>query len=109
MEDTNEKSTNLKVRNYIDKTKNSTVDDNIKRANDELKDKDKTVLENIDDDPYNDKESINILIQKAAKRCKVSYEAFMIEYERASGETIEEKIDDAENTLNEQYRGGKAL
>ncbi len=109
LEDTNEKSTNLKVRNYIDKTKNSTVDDNIKRANDELKDKDKTVLENIDDDPYNDKESINILIQKAAKRCKVSYEAFMIEYEKASGETIEEKIDDAENTLNEQYRGGKAL
>lgn len=106
---TNQKNTDSKVKDYIDKRKNTTVDDNIKRANNELSNKDETELENIDDDPYNDKETANILIKKAALRCKVSYKAFMIEFEKASGDTIEEKIFNAEETLNEQYRGGKAL
>lgn len=106
---TNQKNTDSKVKDYIDKRKNTTVDDNIKRANNELNNKDETELENIDDDPYNDKETANILIKKAALRCKVSYKAFMIEFEKASGDTIEEKIFNAEETLNEQYRGGKAL
>lgn len=106
---TNQKNTDSKVKDYIDKRKNTTVDDNIKRANNELSNKDETELENIDDDPYNDKETANILIKKAALRCKVSYKAFMIEFEKASGNTIEEKIFNAEETLNEQYRGGKAL
>lgn len=106
---TNQKNTDSKVKDYIDKRKNTTVDDNIKRANNELNNKDETELENIDDDPYNDKKTANILIKKAALRCKVSYKAFMIEFEKASGDTIEEKIFNAEETLNEQYRGGKAL
>ena len=66
-----------------------------------------TILENIDDDPYNDivNEDEEILIQKAAKRCKMSVEEFKKVYETAEGKTIEEKIDDAEETINEQFRG----
>ena len=109
LKNTNQKNTDLDVKQYLDKTKNSTVDDNIKRANEELGDKDETVLENIDDDLYNNKDDTQILIQKAIARCKVSKKAFMIEFEKASGKTIEEKILNTEETLNEQYIGGKSL
>lgn len=85
------------------------VGDNIQRAEEELqKEKsEETVLENIDDNPYNDtpNENEEILIQKAAKRCKMSVEGFKKVYETAEGKTVIEKIDDAEETINEQFRG----
>lgn len=49
--------------------------------------------------------SIERLIQEAANRCKVGTEAFKKVYEKAEGKTPEEKIDNAEEEINQQYIG----
>ncbi len=105
LENTNQKKTSLETREYIEKKTNSSVQDNIERAEQELEENDETQLENIDDNPYNDENSIRILLEKAAARCKVSYEAFVEEYEKTEGNTIDERIDEAEEAINEQFRG----
>lgn len=111
LKNTNQKNTDLEVRQYMEKTRNVTVDDNIKRANDKIEQSDdqETTLENIDDDPYNDTVTSEeeIMIQKAASRCKVSIESFKEELEKANGDTLEEKIEIAEEEINEQYIGNR--
>ncbi len=109
MENTNQKRTDQDVREYMEKTRNTTTNDNIKRAEDRInhnEDKE-TELENIDDNPYNDKiiDPSEIEIRKAAKRCKISIEEFKQELEKQEGDTLEEKIENAEEEINEQYRG----
>ena len=105
---TNQKRTDLDVREYMEKQKNINVEDNIKRAKDRIdKNENKeTVLENIDDNPYNDKilDSSEIQIRKAAKRCKISVEAFKMELEKQDGDSLEEKIEAAEEQINEDFR-----
>ncbi len=104
---TDQKHTEQKVREYATKPKNPEVGDNIKKANDQIEQnpQEKTVLENIDDDPNNDKQQQEqILIEKAAKRCKMSVESFKQEYEKAEGKTVYEKIENAEDEINEQFR-----
>lgn len=109
LENTNQKRTELDVREYMEKTKNTSVEDNIKRAKDRIQNNEnkETVLENIDDDPYNDKivDESEIQIRKAAKRCKISIEAFKQELEKQEGDSLEEKIESAEEQINEEFRG----
>ena len=104
---TNQKQTEKEVREYATKTKNIEVGDNIKKANNQIQQnpQEKTVLKNIDDDPNNDiLLQEQILIEKAAKRCKMSVESFKQEYEKAEGKTVYEKIENAEDEINEQFR-----
>ena len=109
LEHTNQKRTDLKVREYIEKKSNTTVNDNIIKAQDriEANQNKQTTLENIDDNPYNDKivDEAEIQIRKAAKRCKISVEAFKEEIEKVTGDSLEEKIENAEENINEQYIG----
>lgn len=111
LKNTNQKNTDLEVREYMEKTRNTTVDDNIKRANDQIEESEdeETTLENIDDDPYNDTVTSEeeIMIQKAAARCKVSVESFKEELEKAKGDTLKERIEIAEEEINEQYIGNR--
>lgn len=111
LRNTNQKNTDLEVREYMEKTRNTTVDDNIERANAEIEhsEDEETTLENIDDDPYNDIQTPEeeIMIQKAADRCKVSVESFKEELEKATGDTLEERIESAEEEINEQYIGNR--
>lgn len=111
LKNTNQKNTDLEVREYMEKTRNTTVDDNIERANDQIEQSEdkETTLENIDDDPYNDTVTSEeeIMIQKAASRCKVSVESFKEELEKAKGETLKERIEAAEEEINEQYIGNR--
>lgn len=111
LKNTNQKNTDLDVREYMEKTRNTTVSDNIVRANEEIEQSEdgETVLENIDDNPYNDIQTSEeeIMIQKAADRCKVSVESFKEELEKATGDTLEEKIESAEEEINEQYIGSR--
>lgn len=106
---TNQKITDLDVREYMEKQTNTNVEDNIKRAKDRIENNEnkETVLENIDDDPYNDKlvDSSEMQIRKAAKRCKISVEAFKMELEKQEGDSLEEKIENAEEQINEEFRG----
>lgn len=104
LKDTNQKQTQLEVKQYIEKKRNPTVDDNIEKAeeNIERNSDENTVLENIDDDKNNDKQT---QIEKAAKRCKVTIEAFRKEYEKSEADSIEQKIEEAEERINEEYIG----
>lgn len=108
LENTNQKRTDRDVREYMEKTRNTTTNDNIERAEERIdsNEDNETELENIDDDPYNDIEDPSeIQIRKAAARCKISIEEFKEELEKQAGETLEERIENAEDEINEQFRG----
>ena len=111
LKNTNQKNTDLEVRRYMEKSRNVTVDDNIKRANSEIEQSEDegTTLDNIDDNPYNDTltDEEEIMIQKAASRCKVSIESFKEELEKVNGETLKERIEVTEEEINEQYIGNR--
>lgn len=111
LKNTNQKNTDLEVRRYMEKSRNVTVDDNIKRANSEIEQSEDegTTLDNIDDNPYNDTltDEKEIMIQKAASRCKVSIESFKEELEKVNGETLKERIEATEEEINEQYIGNR--
>ena len=94
----------------MEKGRNTSVNDNIERAEQRIESskKEETVLENIDDDLYNDKmvevDDTEILIRKAAKRCKINdIEGFKKRLEYTKGDTIQEKIDNLEEEINEEY------
>lgn len=108
LDNTNQKRTDKDVREYIEKPRNTTTDDNLKRAKDRLSSNEdgKTELENIDDDLTNDVEDPSeIQIRKAAARCKMRVEKFKQELEKQDGDTLEEKIENAEEEINEEFRG----
>ena len=109
LKNTNQKTTKKEVQNYIEKTKNTTVANDIERAEDRIQynEDEKTTLDSIDDDLSNDKtiDDSEIIIRKAAKRCKISVESFKEELEKADGDTLEEKIENAEEEINEQFIG----
>lgn len=114
LKNTNQKWTELEVREYAEKRRNPGVSDNIKRADNILEEQEETSLENIDDDLNNDipetrSEYEEKLIEEAAKRCKMSVEGFkkVLEQERKEGEPIEESIERAEDEVNEQVIGGR--
>ena len=108
LDNTNQKRTDKDVREYIEKPRNTTTDDNLKRAKDRLSSNEdgKTELENIDDDLTNDVEDPSeIQIRKAAARCKMRVEKFKQELEKQDGDTLEEKIENEEEAINEEFRG----
>lgn len=108
LENTNQKITDTDVREYMERPLNTTTDDNIKRAEDRINNNKgkETQLENIDDNPYNDiEDSSEIQIKKAAKRCKISVEEFKQELKKQHGDTLDERIENAENAINEEFRG----
>ncbi len=107
LENTNQKIVQTDVQEYMEKKRNTSVSDNIERAEQRTEDgKTETVLENIDDNPYNDKivDDTEILIRKAAKRCKINdVEGFKQRLENTQGDTLQEKIDNLEEEINEEY------
>ncbi|MBO5479173.1 MAG: hypothetical protein J6A04_05710 [Clostridia bacterium] len=114
LKNTNQKRTELEVREYAEKTRNPQVSDNIEKADNILEEQEETTLENIDDDLNNDtpetrREYEDKLIKEAAERCKMSEEGFreVLEQERKEGEPIEESIERAEDEVNEQVIGGR--
>ncbi len=109
LKNTNQKRTDKEVQRVAEKTRNPGVSDEIKKAENILANQEKTTLENIDDNPYNDNPETQanyeeVLIKEAAKRCKMSEEGFreVLEKERKEGEPIETSIERAEEEINEQ-------
>ncbi len=107
LETTNEKYVDRDVRDIATKKFNTEVGDDVQRAETELERKDETQIENIDNDPRNneiDSQDME-LISEAAQRCRLDVEEFLKVYENSEGDSVEEKIDNAEETVNEQFRG----
>lgn len=116
LKNTNQKRTELEVREFAEKKRNSEIRDNVEKANDILEDEEKASLHDIDDNPYNDNiqdidEYKNEEIRKAAKRCKVSEEAFIKEMEavKSKNDTFRKQIEKAEDSFNEQVIGGRQI
>lgn len=109
LETTNDKYSTREVKEIATRRYNPTIDDNIEKAEERTENGKKTTIENIDDDKTNDiiDETEEELIKKAAEeRCGgMSVEGFMVVYEKEEGNTIQERIDNAVDTINEQYRG----
>lgn len=85
LETTNDKYSTREVRELATKRYNPTIDDNTKKAKSHIQSgDDKTIIENIDDTPQNDKiEPYEIeLIKEAAQRCKVTIEEFLETYQK---------------------------
>lgn len=109
LENTSPKYATKAVREIATKQYNPTVDDNIEKAEERTEDGNETTIENIDDNETNDvrdKTEIKMLIKAAKEKCGgMSLEEFIEIYNKEQGDTIQEKIDNAIDTVNEQYKG----
>lgn len=116
MKDTNQKRTESKERQHMEKRRNTDISDNIQRSNEILEAQDETTLENIDDSPYNDnietmEEYVDELIKEAAKECKVSVKGFkaVMESVKSKNDTIKEQIEKAKDEIYEQMPGRRII
>ena len=109
LETTNEKYSEMEVREIATKKYNSSIGDNVEKAEERTQDGRKTTIENIDDNEKNnviDETEEELIKQAAEERCGgMSVEGFRAVYEQEQGDTIQERIDNAVDTINEQYRG----
>lgn len=107
-----QKPTTHEVREMMDSSKNISIREEAERANGKMQDG-STQIEDIDDNPNNDKSETYIVItekgekidlRQEAEKCKISIEEYMRLYEEQDG-TVEEKIEAVEQLVNEQFRG----
>lgn len=115
IETQNIRPTTREVRDFMDKSKNTSLSDEQKRANPEITRDGKTEIENIDDVAYNDKLSIDDIIvledgtqtsiRKEAAKAKVSPEEFLQKYEKNAGKTPDEIIENVHEEIEEEYIG----
>ena len=108
LENTNEKYTPKEIREMATKRYNSGIDDNIERAKERLEYDDQTIIQNMDDNLTNniiDETEMELIKQAAEQRCGgMSIEAFLKIYEQTQGDTIQERIDETVEEVDEQFR-----
>lgn len=107
--------TTREVRDFMDKTKNTSLSDEQKRATPEILRDGETQIENIDDIAYNDELTIDDVIvledgtetsiRKEAAKAKVSPEEFLKKYEQDGGKTPDEAIENVHEEIEEEYIG----
>lgn len=106
LETTNDKYSEREVREIATKKYNPTIDDNIERAEERIQGGRRTTIENIDDNEHNNTrdEIEEELIRKAVKeRCDgITLEEFIEIYEQEKGDTIQERIDNTVDTINNE-------
>lgn len=108
LKDTNQKYNRKQVREFAEKRMNPDIDNNIDKEEEILKQEDQTSIEQVDDNPYNDKieeiDYVEKLIEDAAKRCKMSVKAFRMEVEEqmeaGKADTLREAIEKTEEEIN---------
>ena len=115
IETQNIRPTTAQVREIMDRTKNTSLSDEQKRANPEIARKGETKIENIDEVAYNDDLDIDDIIvledgtqttiRKEADKAKVSPEEFLNKYEKKSGKTPDEIIENVHEEIEEEYLG----
>lgn len=113
IETRNIRPTTREVRDFMDKTKNPDMTEEIKRATPELERDNETKMQNIDDTASNDRvEADDIIVlengeettlRKEATKAKVSVEDFVRRYNERTGNTPDEKINDIQDEYAEEY------
>ena len=107
------KPTTRDVREFMDRNRNTNMEDELKRARPEINRDGETRIENIDDTASNDivgHDDILVLengtetsIRKEAAKAKVSVEDFVRRYNERWGNTPDEKINDIQAEYAEEY------
>lgn len=119
VETTNLKPTNREVRTLMDKTKNTYVNDEIDRAENQFKEheeNEKTNINNIDENETNNiKCEDNVIVlsdgrettfEEEARKAKVSVEEFRNKFEKEAGDlSPEQKLENVHQEIEEEYIG----
>ena len=113
IETQNMKPTTREVREFMDKSKNTDISEEIERANPEIDRDDDTQMQNIDDTAGNDEvtpDDIIVLedgtkttLRLEAEKDKVSPEEFTRRYNENAGKTPDEKIDNLHDEIEEEF------
>ena len=116
IETKNIKPTTREVREAMDKHRNTEIDTELERADENIEEKGETDLRSIDDTASNDQiteDSVLILengeevtVQEIAKRLRISDKSVVDMYNNeVGGKTVDEKLENMEAEVNEQYSG----
>ena len=113
IETRNIRPTTREVREFMDKSKNVNMKDEINRSEAEIERDGETQVRNIDDTASNDQltpDDIIVLddgtettLRKEAEKAKVSPEEFTKKYNENTGKTPDEKIDDIHEEIEEEF------
>ena len=105
--------TTREVRDFMDRTKNPEIDDELKRANPEIERDGETEARNIDDTASNDmvtpddiivlEDGTETTLRIEAEKAKVSPEEFTRRYNEMGGKTPDEKIDTIHDEIEGEY------
>lgn len=115
IETKNQRPTTREVREMMDKSKNTEIKDELDRSEDEIERSGETEIENMDNTASNDDLELDDIIQledgtettlrKEAEKAKISPEEFKRRYDSIGGKTPDEKIDDIQEEIEEEYIG----
>lgn len=113
IETRNIRPTTREVREFMDKTKNVDIEDELKRSEAEIDRDGETQVYNIDDTASNDvltaddvivlEDGSKTTLRKEAAKAKVSVEDFVRRYNERWGNTPDEKINDIQAEYAEEY------
>ena len=105
--------TTREVRDFMDRSQNPEMDEELDRANSEIARDDETSMENIDDTASNDyvtpddiivlEDGSKTTLRAEAAKAKVSVEDFVKRYNERWGNTPDEKINDIQAEYAEEY------
>ena len=105
--------TTREVREFMDRSKNTEIDDELRRANPEIERDGKTEARNIDDTASNDmvtpddiivlEDGTETTLRQEAAKDKVSPEEFTRRYNEMGGKTPDEKIDNLHEEIEEEF------
>lgn len=119
IETQNMRPTTREVREVMDKHKNTEIDTEIERADENIDEKGKTEIENIDDIASNDEideDSVLVLengeektVEELAKSLGISKKEYVRMYNEESGKTVDEKVENVEDEVVEQYSGRSTM
>lgn len=113
IETRNIRPTTREVREFMDKSKNVNIEDELKRSEAEIDRDGETKVYNMDDTASNDvltaddvivlEDGSKTTLRKEAAKAKVSVEDFVRRYNARTGKTPDEKIDDIQDEYAEEY------
>lgn len=113
IETRNIRPTTREVREFMDKSKNVDIEDELKRSEAEIDRDGETKVYNMDDTASNDvltaddvivlEDGSKTTLRKEAAKAKVSVEDFVRRYNARTGKTPDEKIDDIHDEIEEEY------
>ena len=105
--------TTREVRDFMDRSYNPEIDNELEKAEPEINRDGETSMENIDDTASNDyltpddiillEDGTKTTLRKEADKAKVSPEEFTERYNEMSGKTPDEKIDTIQEEIEEEY------